>query len=113
MKKFISISLSIFFLFIGLLLTSCGDGTTTTQTSIYQSDNITTDLKLVKATGKSLTFDITINDTKSEITKNSVQVIVYDDDNVVIVCNSLDKSLKRKNEHQLNMVFDYDSYGAA
>ena len=40
------------------------------------------------------------------------KVIVYDDDNIVIVCNSLDKSLKRKNEHQLDMVFDYDFYGA-
>ena len=50
---------------------------------------------------KKLIFDTFIN-----------KVIVYDDDNIVIVCNSLDKSLKRKNEHQLNMVFDYDSYGA-
>ena len=51
---------------------------------------------------KKLIFDTFIN-----------KVIVYDDDNIVIVCNSLDKSLKRKNEHQLNMVFDYDFHGAA
>ena len=81
MKKFISISLSIFFLFIGVLLTSCGKNDNS-QTSIYKSDNISADLKLTKATGKSLTFDITINDTKEEITKNSVQVIVYNDEYV-------------------------------
>jgi hypothetical protein len=34
---------------------------------------------------KKLIFDTFINN-----------VIVYDDDNIVIVCNSLDKSLKRK-----------------
>ena len=40
------------------------------------------------------------------------KVIVYDDDNIVIVCNSIDKSLKRKNEPFNLKEFAYYFYGA-
>lgn len=86
MKKFFAYSLSVLFLLLSVILASCGDDT--------PSYSATGDFTLNKATNSSLVFDVEVTDIDNEITKSSIQVVVYDqdgDEDGYVICSNLEK----------------------